>query len=64
MILKIYEKSGNTDKPFIVFCGATWVWEREKEKITVWYEGVAFEYPCKAIGENQAGTIAYAYGSR
>ena len=30
MILKIYEKSDG--KPVIVFCGATWVWEREKEK--------------------------------
>ena len=60
MILKIYEKSDS--KPFIVFCGATWVWEREKEKITVWYEHVSFEYPCKAMGENEAGTVAYAYG--
>lgn len=60
MILKIYEK--NDGKLIIVFCGATWVWEREKEKITVWYEHVPFEYPCKAMGENEAGTIAYAYG--
>ena len=60
-VLKIYEK--DTDKePYIVYSGVIWVWQKGIEKLTVWIQGVQFDYQCEKLIDNGNGNVFSAYG--
>lgn len=60
-VLKIYEK--DTDKePYVVYSGAIWVWQKGIKKLTLWIQGVQFDYQCEKLIDNCNSTVFYAYG--
>lgn len=58
-VLKIYETSRDI-QPVVVFSGAKWIWERNKNIITVWFNDKYFDFTCTVL-ENK-DMVFSAYG--
>jgi len=58
-IIKLF-KTDRDEEPFLIFCGASWCYEAENKKISVFFNGVNFQYPCEKFDMNNH--TFYAYG--
>lgn len=59
-VLKIFEYT--TDKePVVVYSGVTWTYQKKVHKLTLWLEGVQFDYNCEKLENSENGMIFNAY---
>ncbi len=50
-VLRLYKTDRDID-PVMIFCGASWCYESEKHKISVFFNGINFQYPCEKFDIN------------
>ena len=57
-VLKIY-KTNKDEKPVAIFSGAEWIWESDKNIITVWFRDTIFDFTCTELKNNELVFSAY-----
>ena len=57
-ILKIYA-TNKDEKPKAVFSGAKWIWESDKNIITVWFNDAVLDFTCIQLDDNDLVCTAY-----